>query len=179
MDRKKLMKTFRKLHKWPGVIITIFAIHFAFSGIIMNHRSLLSGVDLSRKWLPKSYEYKNWNQAAIRGGMTIGQDSLLIFGNIGTWIKTATEYLDHDIIYLNPTADTTYTLPTVASLSLAANTSKETLFVNISSYKVTIYPNGAGPDTIEGLTGIILTRLYSKTMLVASSEISNVYTIKG
>jgi len=94
MDRKKLIKTFRKLHKWPGVIITIFAIHFAFSGIIMNHRSLLSGVDLSRKWLPKSYEYNNWNQAAIRGGMSIGHDSLLIFGNIGTWIKTSTEYLD-------------------------------------------------------------------------------------
>ena len=96
MDRKKLIRTFRKLHKWPGVIITIFAIHFAFSGIIMNHRSLLSGVDLSRKWLPRSYEYKDWNQAAVRGGINLNNDSLLFFGNIGTWIKTSKGCLDYN-----------------------------------------------------------------------------------
>ena len=94
MDRKKFIKTFRKLHKWPGVIITIFAIHFAISGIIMNHRTLFSGVELSRKWLPRSYEYKNWNQAAVRGGISIGEDSLLFFGNVGTWIKTSKEFID-------------------------------------------------------------------------------------
>ena len=96
MDRKKLIKTFRKLHKWPGVIITIFAIHFAISGIIMNHRRLLSGVELSRKWLPRTYEYKNWNQAAVRGGINLNNDSLLIFGNIGAWIKTPGGYLDYN-----------------------------------------------------------------------------------
>ena len=96
MDRKKLIKTLRKLHKWPGVIITIFAIHFAISGIIMNHRSLLSGVELSRKWLPRSYEYTNWNQAAVRGGFNLGNDSLLFFGNIGTWIKTPHGYIDYN-----------------------------------------------------------------------------------
>ena len=94
MNRKKIVATFRKLHKWPGIIITIFAIHFAFSGIIMNHRSLFSGVDVSRKWLPRSYEYQNWNQAAVRGGLSIGEDSLLFFGNIGAWIKTQQGYID-------------------------------------------------------------------------------------
>ena len=96
MDRKKLIRKFRKLHKWPGVIITIFAIHFAFSGIIMNHRSLLSGVDLSRKWLPRSYEYKNWNQAAVRGGFNLNNDSLLFFGNIGIWIKSQSGFTDYN-----------------------------------------------------------------------------------
>ena len=96
MDRKKLITTFKKLHKWPGVIITLFAIHFAISGIIMNHRSLLSGVDLSRKWLPRSYEYQNWNQAAVRGGLSLNGDSLIFFGNIGTWIKTPGGYLDYN-----------------------------------------------------------------------------------
>ncbi len=96
MDRKKIISTFRKLHKWPGVAITLFAIHFAFSGIIMNHRSLFSGVDISRKWLPKSYEYKNWNQATVRGGFNLNKDSLLIFGNIGIWIKTTNNYIDYN-----------------------------------------------------------------------------------
>ena len=94
MNRKKIVATFRKLHKWPGIIITVFAIHFAFSGIIMNHRSLFSGVDISRKWMPRSYEYQNWNQAAVRGGLVVGEDSLLFFGNIGVWIKTPQGYID-------------------------------------------------------------------------------------
>jgi hypothetical protein len=96
MSCKKIVATFRKLHKWPGIIIAVFAIHFAFSGIIMNHRSLFSGVEISRKWLPGSYEYHNWNQAAVRGGMSIGEDSLLFFGNIGAWIKTKTGYTDYN-----------------------------------------------------------------------------------
>ena len=96
MNRKKVVTTFRKLHKWPGIIITIFAIHFAFSGIIMNHRSLFSGVDISRKWMPHSYEYQNWNQAAVRGGINVGTDSLLFFGNVGTWIKTPQGYIDYN-----------------------------------------------------------------------------------
>lgn len=96
MNRKKIVTTFRKLHKWPGIIITIFAIHFAVSGIIMNHRSLFSGVDVSRKWMPRSYEYQNWNQAAVRGGFSIGNDSLLFFGNIGVWIKTNQGYVDYN-----------------------------------------------------------------------------------
>lgn len=97
MNRQKLIATFRKLHKWPGIIIAIFAIHFAFSGIIMNHRSLFSGWDISRKWLPESYEYHNWNQAAVRGGLSIGEDSLLFFGNIGAWLKTNQGYTDFNL----------------------------------------------------------------------------------
>ena len=96
MNRKKIVATFRKLHKWPGIIITIFAIHFAFSGIIMNHRTFFSGVDVSRKWMPRSYEYQNWNQAAVRGGLNVGEDSLLFFGNIGVWIKTNHGYIDYN-----------------------------------------------------------------------------------
>ncbi len=88
--------TFRKLHKWPGIIIAVFAIHFAFSGMIMNHRSLFSGVDVSRKWMPRSYEYQNWNQAAVRGGFSIGEDSLLFFGNIGSWIKINQGFTDYN-----------------------------------------------------------------------------------
>ena len=96
MGRKNIVVTLRKLHKWPGIIIAIFAVHFAFSGIIMNHRSLFSGVDVSRKWLPRLYEYKNWNQAAVRGGLGLGKDSLLFFGNIGAWIKTKQGFTDYN-----------------------------------------------------------------------------------
>jgi hypothetical protein len=83
--RNKSVKIFRKLHKWPGIIIALFAILFATSGIVMNHRQLFSSIDVSRNLLPPNYKYQNWNLAAIRGSLPAGNDSVLIFGNIGVW----------------------------------------------------------------------------------------------
>lgn len=82
----KLLRRLRAWHKWPSLIFTLFILLFAFSGIILNHRDLLSGIDVSRKLLPKGYRYDNWNLAAIRGGIPWGTDSLLIFGNVGIWL---------------------------------------------------------------------------------------------
>lgn len=82
----RLYKAFKKYHKWPGVVLAIFFMLFALSGIVMNHRALFSGVDIPRKWLPKEYRYHNWNNAAVKGATSIGSDSLLIYGNIGVWL---------------------------------------------------------------------------------------------
>lgn len=85
MGKNKSVKIFRKLHKWPGIIIALFAVLFAMSGIVMNHRQLFSTVDVPRKLLPPNYRYKNWNLAAVRGALPLANDSLLLFGNIGIW----------------------------------------------------------------------------------------------
>lgn len=83
--RKRALKIFKKLHKWPAIIIALFAILFAFSGIVMNHRSLFSPVDISRNLLPHNYRYENWNLAAVRGSERMKRDSILVYGNIGVW----------------------------------------------------------------------------------------------
>jgi hypothetical protein len=85
MRKNKSLKIFRKLHKWPGIIIALFAILFATSGIVMNHRQTFSSIDVSRNLLPSNYRYQNWNLAAVRGSLPLNNDSLLIFGNIGIW----------------------------------------------------------------------------------------------
>ena len=84
MTRNKLLKAFKKIHKWPAIIIAFIAVLFAVSGIVMNHRQLFSGIDVSRKLLPKNYQYKNWNLAAVRGSIQL-EDALLMYGNIGVW----------------------------------------------------------------------------------------------
>lgn len=84
----KSLRTFRKLHKWPGIAITLFVILFAGSGIVMNHRSWFSAIDINRKWLHKSYEYNNWNRASVKSVCYLNGDSALIYGNIGTWLST-------------------------------------------------------------------------------------------
>ena len=85
MGRNKSVRIFRKLHKWPGIIIALFAVLFAISGIIMNHRQFFSATDISRNLLPHNYRYQNWNLAAVRGSYPIENDSVLIYGNIGIW----------------------------------------------------------------------------------------------
>lgn len=80
------MKFFKKYHKWLGVIFAIFFLLFAVSGIVLNHRELVSGIDLSRSVLPNEYSYKNWNNAAVKGTQKINHDSILIYGNIGIWL---------------------------------------------------------------------------------------------
>ncbi|MFO8022215.1 MAG: PepSY-associated TM helix domain-containing protein [Perlabentimonas sp.] len=82
----RLYKSLKKTHKWLGVVLAIFFIFFALSGIIMNHRGAFSRFDVSRNWLPKDYRYSNWNNASVRGTEHIGNDSLLIYGNIGIWL---------------------------------------------------------------------------------------------
>lgn len=90
------MKFLRKYHKWPGVVTTLFILFFAVSGIILNHRELLSFADVNRQWMPASYRYDNWNLAAVKGQVKISPDTILVFGNIGIWMTDTTyrEYRD-------------------------------------------------------------------------------------
>lgn len=82
----KSLQRLRNWHKWPSLIFTLFILLFALSGIILNHRELLSSVDVNRNLLPPVYRYENWNLAAVKGAVAINEDSLLVFGNIGIWL---------------------------------------------------------------------------------------------
>jgi hypothetical protein len=88
MTKNSILKKLRKFHKWPGIVITLFVILFTFSGILMNHRSLISSVDVSRAVLPDNFRYLNWNNAAVKSVCQLGGDSALVFGNIGVWLTT-------------------------------------------------------------------------------------------
>jgi len=81
-----MLKFFKKYHKWLGLTFALFLILYSLSGIILNHRDLLSGIDVSRKVMPKSYTYQNWNLSSLRGSAEIGQDSILLYGNMGLWL---------------------------------------------------------------------------------------------
>ena len=83
-----LVRKLKKYHKWPGILVALFALLFASSGILLNHRNLISNVDISRKWMPPGYQYKNWNLSGVRSSLSFGDDSLLIYGNIGVWMTT-------------------------------------------------------------------------------------------
>jgi hypothetical protein len=77
---------YKKLHKWPGLIISFILLYYAVTGIFMNHRALFSGIDIDRHVLPGNYEFQNWNNAALKGNLVICPDSVLVYGNIGIWL---------------------------------------------------------------------------------------------
>ncbi|MFO7938188.1 MAG: PepSY-associated TM helix domain-containing protein [Bacteroidales bacterium] len=82
----KRAKRYLKWHKWPGLILAAILLYMSISGILMNHRSFIGGVDVNRKALPTDYHYHNWNLAAIKGIEQLSADSLLLYGNIGIWL---------------------------------------------------------------------------------------------
>jgi hypothetical protein len=83
--RSKKYQRYRRLHKWFGIVLTLFVVFFALSGIVLNHRPFFSSVDISRNYLPPVYRYNNWNLASIRGSIFLGGDSSLVYGNVGIW----------------------------------------------------------------------------------------------
>jgi len=82
---RKWAKFYKKLHKWPGVIISFLLLYYSVTGIFMNHRELLSGIDVKRTALPENFRYRNWNNSALKGNLIITNDSILVYGNIGVW----------------------------------------------------------------------------------------------
>ena len=88
MTKNSILKKLRKFHKWPGIVITLFVILFSLSGIFMNHRELISSIDINRSLLPNDYSYQNWNKGAVKSVCLLGADSALVYGNIGIWLTT-------------------------------------------------------------------------------------------
>ncbi len=81
-----MVRLFITWHKWVSIIFVVFILLFPISGIVLNHRKLFSHIDVSRSLLPDVYKFKNWNNAAVKGTEKIGEDSVLIYGNIGIWL---------------------------------------------------------------------------------------------
>jgi len=94
MKKSKVIKFFKKFHKWLAVIVAVIAILFASSGIVMNHRATFSSIDISRNLLSENYVYKNWNLAGVRGSLKT-ENSNFIYGNIGIW-KSTDDFLTFD-----------------------------------------------------------------------------------
>ncbi|MEZ5071523.1 MAG: PepSY-associated TM helix domain-containing protein [Bacteroidales bacterium] len=86
VGKKDIAKTYKKLHKWPGLIIAFVLLNFGISGIVLNHRGFFSSLDVKRSVLPRVYRYANWNNAALKGDLVVAPDSILVFGNIGIWV---------------------------------------------------------------------------------------------
>ncbi len=82
--------------------MSFFMLVFCVSGVLLNHRSLIKNVNVSRKYLPSRYEFNNWNGGLLRGTLDLGKGHLsgdmasadtccplLLYGNGGIWLTDA------------------------------------------------------------------------------------------
>lgn len=79
--------SWKKQHKWFGILLFPFIILFALSGILLNHRDLISSLDVSRSFLPADFHYKKWNNGLFKGTLKLdkGSGTLFIYGNGGVF----------------------------------------------------------------------------------------------
>lgn len=89
------MKTLRKYHKWPSLIVGLFVLLFCFSGIVMNHRMFFASFNFPRAFMPADYAYRNWNLASVKGFLKINDLEMLAYGNTGIW-KTNKHFSQFD-----------------------------------------------------------------------------------
>ena len=81
--------TWRKHHKWLGLICAFFLIMFALSGLVLNHPRLFASVNVSRSLLPTSYRYTQWSRGLLKGTLK-WRGKVLIYGNNGIWMTDST-----------------------------------------------------------------------------------------
>lgn len=96
MARLKYNFTWKKYHRWLGLVLSVFMLVFCVSGIILNHREVFSGCEVSRKWLPASYHIKNFNNGVVKGTVVKKSaahslssencDSILAYGCAGVFL---------------------------------------------------------------------------------------------
>lgn len=81
--------TWRKHHKWLGIVFCFFMLMFCLSGIVLNHRTVVSDINVGREWLPERYRYTAWNGGLLRG-TTVYTDKdcatcVVVYGTGGIW----------------------------------------------------------------------------------------------
>jgi len=80
----KIWKIHKKLHRWLGLILILFILNFAISGIILNHRNVFGQASLPQSILPANYHYHNWNRSALSGIKELS-DSTILYGEMGIY----------------------------------------------------------------------------------------------
>ncbi len=85
IKRKRLL-SWRKFHRWVGLVLAVFMIVFCVSGIILNHRSIVSGLDVNRSLLPFGYRIADYSNGVVKGTLSLGKDSVIVYGCGGVWL---------------------------------------------------------------------------------------------
>ena len=80
--------TWKRHHRWLGIILAPFITLCCLSGLVLNHPGLFADANVSRELLPVEYQYAGWNKGLLRGTIK-WHGNTLIYGNAGILIREA------------------------------------------------------------------------------------------
>lgn len=95
------LRSARRWHRWLGIPLCLLLFLSALSGILLNHRDLLSRVNVPRALLPGSYDYTRWSAGLGRGVLTRGQTAHYIYGQDGVWLAKTLRDSSHRAVSFN------------------------------------------------------------------------------
>ncbi len=76
-----LLKISKWLHKYIGLFLLVFLLWMSVSGVLLNHRDLISGFSVPGWLVPPQYDISNWNRSALTTVIFSGQHPSLAFGS--------------------------------------------------------------------------------------------------
>ncbi len=83
--RRNKIKKLMRYHKYPALLLSLFIIFFALSGIVLNHRILFSDFSVNRNLLGHNYQYRNWNMSSLKSVLRVDSNFYILYGNVGMW----------------------------------------------------------------------------------------------
>ncbi|MCD6293156.1 MAG: PepSY domain-containing protein [Deltaproteobacteria bacterium] len=122
----------QRLHKIIGLLILVFCLWMALSGILLNHPQLLKKYSLSNRIMPANYQYRNWNRMSWRDAVFSSQHDNILYvgGKEGVWQSLNQGKNFTPLITGFP--DAAYERDTL-SLLLATDNNRETLYAGTKS----------------------------------------------
>ncbi len=84
INMKKILNFFKKSHRYLGLILLPLLILFSISGIFLNHREIISDIEINRNFLPKEYKFENWNNFSLRS-IVFTEEIDYYYGEIGVF----------------------------------------------------------------------------------------------
>lgn len=84
-----------KHHRYFGLVFAFFLLMFCVSGIVLNHPSMFSHINVGRNLLPQQYRFDKWNNGLMRGTIK-WRNKVLVYGNAGVWLtdSSAKAFMD-------------------------------------------------------------------------------------
>jgi len=118
------------------------------------------------------------NNISVNGSISVEGGVLKkTITQVGTTTFNAAQIKENDIIYLNPSSNTTYTLPEISTLGLGVDEATCATFVNINASNTATISADAS-ETIEGDLSFNLKRQWVKFTLIASSAHDSTWIIE-
>lgn len=86
-----VLRASKSLHRWLGLGLLLYLAWMGGTGVLLNHPSLLAGIEWPRALTPPQYRARDWNRSSLVDLGRLPGGDLVLAGRGGVWIQRAGE----------------------------------------------------------------------------------------